>query len=121
MQKNALITGSYLCHQLSTLTHDFPDIVSDVRGKGFMIGLELAENNRSKKYIKEEHMRDIFEDIKDMGVLVGKGGLSANVSINILDFTAVYILLMFFLNLGFKNNTTDVRYEGRCRFYSECY
>ncbi|XP_047358353.1 alanine--glyoxylate aminotransferase 2, mitochondrial isoform X2 [Vespa velutina] len=79
MQKNALITGTYLCHQLSTLTHDFPDIVSDVRGKGFMIGVELAENNKIKKYIKEEHMRDIFEDIKDMGVLVGKGGLSANV------------------------------------------
>ncbi|KAL2718334.1 hypothetical protein V1478_012210 [Vespula squamosa] len=79
MQKNALITGTYLCHQLSTLTHDFPDIVCDVRGKGFMIGVELAENNKTKKYIKEEHMCDIFEDIKDMGVLVGKGGLSANV------------------------------------------
>lgn len=79
MQKNALITGTYLCQQLSTLTHDFSDIVSDVRGKGFMIGVELAKNSRTKKYIKEEHMRDIFEDIKDMGVLVGKGGLFANV------------------------------------------
>ncbi|KAK2581635.1 hypothetical protein KPH14_002136 [Odynerus spinipes] len=79
LQKNALLTGTYLRRQLTMLTHDFPDIVSDVRGKGFMIGVELTESSETKKYIKEEHMRDIFEDLKDMGVLIGKGGLYGNV------------------------------------------
>lgn len=79
LQKNALLTGTYLRRQLTLLTHDFPDIVSDVRGKGFMIGIELTESKETKKHIREDHMCDIFEDLKDMGLLVGKGGLYGNV------------------------------------------
>lgn len=45
-----------------------------------MIGLELISNSKTKAPLESERMLELFEDIKDMGVLLGKGGLYANVS-----------------------------------------
>ncbi|KAG7210293.1 hypothetical protein KM043_011837 [Ampulex compressa] len=79
LQRNADIIGTHLLRRLSSLTTDFSDIVGDVRGKGLMIGIELVSDVKSKQHIRPEHMAQIFEDIKDMGVLLGRGGLHSNV------------------------------------------
>lgn len=77
--------GTYLINRLSTFLLEFPNIVGDVRGKGLMIGIELISNYETKEPLKTEHILEIFEDIKNMGVLVGKGGLYANVSYLIVN------------------------------------
>lgn len=65
---------------MNTLLLEFPNIVGDVRGKGLIIGVELISNSETKVPLKNEHILDIFENIKNMGVLLGKGGLYGNVS-----------------------------------------
>ncbi|XP_066584732.1 alanine--glyoxylate aminotransferase 2, mitochondrial [Prorops nasuta] len=79
LQENSRVVGTYLLNRLFTLIEEFPYIVGDVRGKGLMIGVELIQNPKTKEHLSSEQMADIFEDIKDMGVLVGKGGLYGNV------------------------------------------
>ncbi|XP_031849429.1 alanine--glyoxylate aminotransferase 2, mitochondrial [Nomia melanderi] len=79
LQENADIIGTYLINRLNTLLLEFPNIVGDVRGKGLIIGVELISNPETKLPLKNEHILDIFENIKNMGVLLGKGGLHGNV------------------------------------------
>lgn len=45
-----------------------------------MIGVELISNSETRSPLKAEHMLDIFEDIKNMKILLGKGGVHGNVS-----------------------------------------
>ena len=54
------------------------DIIGHVRGKGLMLGIELVKDRATKEPAAAE-TKKIFEDMKDMGVLVGKGGLHGNV------------------------------------------
>nr|XP_033342712.1 alanine--glyoxylate aminotransferase 2, mitochondrial isoform X1 [Megalopta genalis] len=79
LQENAHIVGMYLINRLNSFLLEFPNIVGDVRGKGLIIGIELISNSGTKEPLANECMTEIFEDIKDMGVLLGKGGLCANV------------------------------------------
>ncbi|XP_046411893.1 alanine--glyoxylate aminotransferase 2, mitochondrial [Neodiprion fabricii] len=79
LQENALQVGTYLIERLGALQLDHPSIIGDVRGKGLMIGVELICNPETRKPLPVPQMLNLFEDIKDMGVLVGKGGLYANV------------------------------------------
>ena len=44
-----------------------------------MIGVEMVEDKSTNTPIALEKMNQIWEDCKDMGVLLGKGGLSGNV------------------------------------------
>lgn len=41
--ENAAVTGDYLLERLQILQAKYPKIIKDVRGKGFMIGLEFHE------------------------------------------------------------------------------
>ncbi|XP_076290271.1 alanine--glyoxylate aminotransferase 2, mitochondrial [Lasioglossum baleicum] len=79
LQENANAVGTHLINRLNSLLLEFPDIVGDVRGKGLIIGIELISNSETREPLEKERMLEIFEDIKDMGVLLGKGGLHANV------------------------------------------
>ncbi|XP_076169386.1 alanine--glyoxylate aminotransferase 2, mitochondrial [Ptiloglossa arizonensis] len=79
LQENARIVGTYLINRLRTLLSEFPEVTGDIRGKGLMIGVELISNSKTKQPLEYEPMLNIFEDIKNMGVLLGKGGLYANV------------------------------------------
>lgn len=79
MQKNCAKVGTYLLKELSKLRDEF-DFVGDVRGKGLMIGIELVTDKVTKKSFPSKHFELIWEDTKDMGLLVGRGGLRANVS-----------------------------------------
>ena len=54
------------------------DLIGDVRGKGLMLGIELVKDRDSKAPAKEE-CAQVHETAKDLGVLVGKGGLHGNV------------------------------------------
>ena len=73
--------GTYFLSELAKFRDDF-NIVGDVRGKGLMVGVEMVADKGSCKELAGETMNDIFEDLKDAGLLVGKGGYFGNVSQN---------------------------------------
>lgn len=58
---------------------EFSEIIGDVRGKGLMIGVELVSNVETKEALPADDVSKIFEHSKDMGVLLGKGGVKGNV------------------------------------------
>lgn len=77
MQANSLKIGNYLLDGFRKLQTKHP-IIGDVRGMGLMIGVELVKDRTTKVPAKEECAK-VFETAKDMGLLIGKGGLFGNV------------------------------------------
>lgn len=73
-QQNSLEVGTHLMTEMAKL-RDMYEIVGDVRGKGLQIGVEMVKDKTSRDPLPVDAMNEIFEDIKDMGVLIGKGGL----------------------------------------------
>ncbi len=55
--------AGYLVQQLAGLKERFPDVVVDIRGKGLLIGIKLATNNR-----------DFMQLARDQKLLVAGGG-----------------------------------------------
>ncbi|MFI5349120.1 MAG: aspartate aminotransferase family protein [Elusimicrobiota bacterium] len=51
--------------------------VGDVRGMGLMLGVEMVKDKKTKEHAPELAMA-IVEKMKDLGVLVGKGGLEGS-------------------------------------------
>jgi alanine-glyoxylate transaminase / (R)-3-amino-2-methylpropionate-pyruvate transaminase len=45
-----------------------------VRGKGLLLGIELVKDRQSKEPAREE-CAQVMENCKEMGLLLGKGGL----------------------------------------------
>ncbi|CAO1403837.1 unnamed protein product [Diamesa tonsa] len=78
LQENALDVGTYLLKGFESLRDKY-NIIGDVRGKGLMIGIEMVDNLETKVPLNATHFVDIWENCKDMGVLLGKGGLNGNV------------------------------------------
>lgn len=70
--------GTYLLLELAKLQAEF-DVVGDVRGKGLMTGLELVTSQASRDPMPLPDVNAVWEACKDMGVLLGKGGLYSNV------------------------------------------
>jgi len=77
LQKNALEIGNYLMDGLRRLAEKH-EIIGDVRGIGLMIGVELVKDRTTKVPAKEE-CAYILETAKELGLLIGRGGLSGNV------------------------------------------
>ncbi|MFG0257448.1 MAG: aspartate aminotransferase family protein [Phycisphaerales bacterium JB043] len=77
IQQRAHDVGSYLKEGLEELMSRHP-IIGDVRGQGLMLGVEFVLDRDSKKPAAA-HTSAIHERMKDLGVLVGKGGLFGNV------------------------------------------
>lgn len=77
LQENAFVVGSYLKDRLRGLQEKH-EIIGDVRGTGFMLGVELVTDRQLKTPAREEICLTM-EHMKDMGVLVGKGGFYGNV------------------------------------------
>ena len=73
--ENARLMGQRLRAGLATLKDKYP-VIGDVRGMGLMQGLELVEENKKPS---PESVRRLFELTKTQGLLIGKGGLMANV------------------------------------------
>lgn len=74
LQKNSKDVGTYMLLELAKLRDKF-EIVGDVRGKGLMIGIEMVTDKNSRHPLPAEEINQIWEDCKDMGVLIGRGGL----------------------------------------------
>ncbi len=77
LQQNALEVGGALLDDLRGLMDKHP-IIGDVRGLGLMIGVELVTDRKSKEPATDACAK-IHERVKDLGCLIGKGGLSGNV------------------------------------------
>ncbi|XP_077672871.1 alanine--glyoxylate aminotransferase 2, mitochondrial isoform X2 [Eretmochelys imbricata] len=74
LQKNSEEVGTYMLLEFAKLRDKF-EIIGDVRGKGLMIGIEMVKNKDSRQPLPAEEMSQIWEDCKDMGVLIGRGGI----------------------------------------------
>uniref|UniRef100_A0A6V7QWD3 alanine--glyoxylate transaminase n=1 Tax=Ananas comosus var. bracteatus TaxID=296719 RepID=A0A6V7QWD3_ANACO len=76
-QAHCADVGSHLIERLKSLQQKH-EIIGDVRGRGLMLGVELVTDRKEKTPAKAE-TAVLFEKLKDLGVLVGKGGLHGNV------------------------------------------
>jgi alanine-glyoxylate transaminase/(R)-3-amino-2-methylpropionate-pyruvate transaminase len=73
LQENALKIGSKLFDGLTRLQQKH-NIIGDVRGKGLMLGIELVKDRTTKEPAKAE-CAQLLETAKNLGLLLGKGGL----------------------------------------------
>jgi alanine-glyoxylate transaminase/(R)-3-amino-2-methylpropionate-pyruvate transaminase len=77
LQENARVVGGKLIAGLREMQERHP-LIGDVRGMGLMIGVELVKDRSTKAPAKEETLQ-VMEEAREMGVLLGKGGLEGNV------------------------------------------
>jgi len=73
LQENCLTLGNYILAGLEKLKAKYP-IIGDVRGKGLMLGLELVKDRQTKEPAKEA-CAAVLEKARELGLLLGKGGL----------------------------------------------
>lgn len=76
LQANCLHIGGYLTAGFEKLAEKH-SIIGQVRGKGLMLGVELVKDRDTKEPAKEA-CAEVFERCKDLGLLIGKGGLWGN-------------------------------------------
>ncbi len=76
IQANAARIGGRLRAGLESLAAKH-DIIGDIRGMGLMLGVELVRDRSTKEPAKAECLQ-VFETCKDLGLLIGKGGLHGN-------------------------------------------
>ncbi|KAL6042799.1 hypothetical protein STEG23_015387, partial [Scotinomys teguina] len=74
LQENSQEVGTYMLLKFAELRDEF-DIVGDVRGKGLMIGIEMVQDKMSRQPLPKTEVNQIHEDCKDMGLLLGRGGV----------------------------------------------
>ena len=72
-QRDSLKIGNRILAGLNKLKEKH-NLIGDVRGKGLMLGIELVKDRKTKEPAKEE-CAQILEITKEMGLLLGKGGL----------------------------------------------
>ncbi|KAG6643520.1 alanine--glyoxylate aminotransferase 2 homolog 3, mitochondrial-like [Carya illinoinensis] len=77
LQENALLVGSYLKDRLMAMKNKY-EIIGDVRGRGLMLGVELVTDHQEKTPAKAETLH-VMDQMKELGVLIGKGGFYGNV------------------------------------------
>ena len=77
LQENCRVLGARFKDGLSKLAGSHA-LIGDVRGKGLMLGMELVRDRASKAPAKQETL-DLMEALREMSILVGKGGLDGNV------------------------------------------
>ena len=73
LQENALKIGGRISTGLNRLMQQH-NIIGDVRGKGLMLGIELVKDRTTKEPAREQ-CAQVLERAKEMGLLLGKGGL----------------------------------------------
>ncbi|MEW6755461.1 MAG: aspartate aminotransferase family protein [Candidatus Latescibacterota bacterium] len=77
LQENARLVGSHCRRGLDRLAAAHP-LVGDVRGRGLMLGVELVRDRQTREPARQETAA-VVEALRRRQVLVGKGGLDANV------------------------------------------
>jgi alanine-glyoxylate transaminase/(R)-3-amino-2-methylpropionate-pyruvate transaminase len=73
LQANALQIGNQILAGLEGLKAKH-GLIGDVRGKGLLLGIELVKDRTTKEPATAE-CAHVMEACRDMGLLVGKGGL----------------------------------------------
>lgn len=73
LQENSLNVGNHIRAGLNRLKEKH-NVIGDVRGKGLLLGIELVKDRATKEPAKAETAQ-ILETAKEMGLLLGKGGL----------------------------------------------
>ncbi|MDP9291657.1 MAG: aminotransferase class III-fold pyridoxal phosphate-dependent enzyme, partial [Verrucomicrobiota bacterium] len=73
LQANALKIGTYISAGLNRLKEKH-NVIGDVRGKGLMLGIELVRDRTTKEPANTE-CAQVIEAAREMGLLIGKGGL----------------------------------------------
>ncbi len=76
MQGNSKRLGTILFDGLHELQQKF-SCIGDVRGRGLMVGIELIEDDDKTPATKLTEA--VFENCREMGLLIGKGGYASNV------------------------------------------
>ncbi|XP_039698624.1 alanine--glyoxylate aminotransferase 2, mitochondrial isoform X1 [Pteropus medius] len=74
LQENSHEVGIYMLLKFAELRDEF-EIIGDVRGKGLMIGIEMVKDKMSCQPLPREEVSQIHEDCKNMGLLIGRGGI----------------------------------------------
>lgn len=77
LQENCRVVGGFLKDELKKLMNKHV-LIGDVRGMGLMLGIEFVRDRASKEPANTE-TAEILEKAREMGVLLGKGGLYGNV------------------------------------------
>jgi alanine-glyoxylate transaminase/(R)-3-amino-2-methylpropionate-pyruvate transaminase len=77
LQENSRVIGKRLKDGFRELAKSH-QLIGDVRGMGLMLGVELVRDRKTKEPAKKETLA-LLEAAREMGVLVGKGGLDGNV------------------------------------------
>jgi alanine-glyoxylate transaminase/(R)-3-amino-2-methylpropionate-pyruvate transaminase len=73
LQENSLKIGNKILAGLNQLKEKY-QLIGDVRGKGLLLGIELVKDRETKEPAREE-CAQVLENCKNMGLLLGKGGL----------------------------------------------
>ncbi|MBA3832883.1 MAG: aminotransferase class III-fold pyridoxal phosphate-dependent enzyme, partial [Chthoniobacterales bacterium] len=73
LQANSLVLGQHLFTGLERLKEKH-NVIGDIRGKGLMLGIELVKDRATKEPAKAE-CAQVLETCRDLGLLLGKGGL----------------------------------------------
>jgi alanine-glyoxylate transaminase / (R)-3-amino-2-methylpropionate-pyruvate transaminase len=76
LQENALQVGNLLLAGFNRLAKKH-NLIGEVRGKGLMLGIELVKDRVTKEPATQE-CAQVHETARDLGLLLGKGGLFAN-------------------------------------------
>ncbi|MEO8193544.1 MAG: aspartate aminotransferase family protein [Gemmatimonadales bacterium] len=77
LQENCKVVGGRLKAGLKKLMTEH-SLIGDVRGMGLMLGVELVRDRATKEAAKAETLQ-VLEEAREMGVLLGKGGIDGNV------------------------------------------
>ncbi len=77
LRENARVVGAHLKARLIELAEKH-QVIGDVRGMGLMVGVELVKDRVSREPAPEIALK-LMDGAKTRGLLVGKGGLHANV------------------------------------------
>jgi 4-aminobutyrate aminotransferase len=77
LKRNAAEVGGYFRERLEGLKEKYT-VIGDVRGMGLMQAIELVKDRETKEPDPQSVLK-VFEETKRRGVLIGKGGLYANV------------------------------------------
>jgi alanine-glyoxylate transaminase/(R)-3-amino-2-methylpropionate-pyruvate transaminase len=77
LQENARTVGTRFLRGLRRLQERHP-LVGDVRGLGLMLGVQLVTDGATRSPATTQTL-EVLEAAREMGVLLGKGGLDGNV------------------------------------------
>jgi len=77
LQENSRVVGGRLKAGLKKLMAGHK-LIGDVRGMGLMLGMELVRDRSTKEPAKTETL-ELLELTREMGMLVGKGGIDGSV------------------------------------------